>query len=95
MAKNRDEEDQAGNDCWEQDDEAEPSASESSPTLITPGITPETRSSSSLAEVFGYYGQSKFNTMALVRKVSRFEVSSPAKVVLAVSTITLITSNDE
>lgn len=78
MAKNRDEEDQTGKDYWEQDNEAEPSASDSSPTLITPGITPERRPSSSLAEVFGYYGQSKFNTMALVRKVSPFELFSLA-----------------
>ena len=36
-----------------------------------PGIPQEKPAGSSLVEVFGYYGSSQFNIMALVRKVSR------------------------
>jgi len=59
---------QVGDDNWEQDDECEPS--DVSTTVVTSGIPEEMPESSSLAEVFGYYGQSEFNTMAFVRKVS-------------------------
>ncbi|KAK3178714.1 hypothetical protein OEA41_000851 [Lepraria neglecta] len=68
---------QVGDDHWEHDDEGEPS--DSSTTLFTSGTSQERPESSSLAEVFGYYGQSEFNTMALVRKLVHEDDSPDAK----------------
>ena len=77
---------QVGDDNWEQDDECEPFGI--STTVVPSRIPEEMSESSSLAEVFGDYGQSEFSTMALVRKVSCLQLCDrPA----AISKIDLVT----
>ena len=63
----RDEDLQTGDDNWDQDDENE--TSNVSPTVATSSISDKMSNSSPLNEVFGDWGHSEFNTMALVRKV--------------------------
>ncbi|KAK3933640.1 hypothetical protein QBC46DRAFT_401584 [Diplogelasinospora grovesii] len=75
--RSRDEDIQIEGDHWEQDNEGEGEPSDSSP--VTCGTSRRRTESSSLAEAFGYYGQSEFNTMALVRKLVPEDDSPDAK----------------
>lgn len=59
----------AGLNWVEQDDEGEQSVDSSPKPADSRTSTHKGPLSSSLAEAFGYYGPSEFNTMALVRKV--------------------------
>lgn len=67
IEKSRDEDLQVASNRWDTNDHGEPS--DSSPSLITYGTPRERPETSSLAEVFGYYGSNKLTTMALMRQV--------------------------
>ncbi|KAI9705769.1 MAG: hypothetical protein M1820_005017 [Bogoriella megaspora] len=81
--KTRDEDTQLGDLQWEHDEEGEPS--DSTPNSVSSRPAQEKASSSSLAEVFGYYGQSNFNTMALVRMLVHEDDSPDPKDIIVPS----------
>ena len=72
---------QIGANQWGYDDAVE--AAQSSPTFTSRSTTSKQLESTSLADIFGYYGDSKCNTMALVRKVSPLFFTSSVGLLMA------------
>ncbi|RDW72890.1 hypothetical protein BP6252_06797 [Coleophoma cylindrospora] len=75
--KSTDEYMRVGADHCEDEEDSEPS--DCSPALLLPDTLRERPESLSLADAFGYYEQSEFNTMALVRKLVHEDESPDAK----------------